>query len=286
MRFRWDWLGPKIQGPYVPTLGAVNPQALSAELFEAIVSVAGTGRFLPYDKDHRWSAKKDERVIVQEIINTPTLTVIPTLATRGRAVLKIHHYGESPPDLDQVRQWSRKWCAAYGADVGRVIWLQDHPDGARTRLMFKTYTEDGRRRYDGAVTTLQRCEVAGTFPAFTRQLGVDGFRFLYERMKAGLSDGPVFVAVDDRRIVGAVGPLTTMNDAVGQRMVPPQYFAVHPTYRRRGYGRALWHASTAWGYTNQAAYKVLQAQAGAPAERLYMSEGLSTLGFVCTKEIS
>jgi len=51
MRFRWDWLSAVLHVPYVPTLGAVHPQALSAELFEAVVSVAGTGEFLPYDKD-------------------------------------------------------------------------------------------------------------------------------------------------------------------------------------------------------------------------------------------
>jgi GNAT superfamily N-acetyltransferase len=264
----------------------VNPRALSAELFDAIVSVAGTGRFLPYDKDHRWSAKKDERVIVQEIIHTPTLTVIPTLATRGRAVLKIHHYSQSPPDPAQVTEWSGKWCATYGAEAGRVIWLQDRPDGARTRLMLKTYTDQDRDSGDGRITELERCDVADTFPTFTQQLGVDGFAFLYERMKTGHSDGPILVAVDDRRIVGAVGPLTTMTDAIGQRVVPPQYFAVHPDYRRRGHGRALWRASMAWGHRHRAAYKVLQAQAGAPAEQLYLSEGLSTLGFVRTREIA
>ncbi|WP_242906918.1 GNAT family N-acetyltransferase [Actinomadura terrae] len=27
----------------------------------------------------------------------------------------------------------------------------------------------------------------------------------------------------------------------------PAYFAVHPGYRGRGYGRRLWRASRAWG---------------------------------------
>jgi hypothetical protein len=37
----------------------------------------------------------------------------------------------------------------------------------------------------------------------------------------------------------------------------------------------------AWGRASAAGYKVLQARAGAPAERFYQAEGLSTLGFTC-----
>jgi hypothetical protein len=40
-----------------------------------------------------------------------------------------------------------------------------------------------------------------------------------------------------------------------------------------------------WGRASNAAYKVLNAQAGAAAERFYESEGLTTLGYVCTQEI-
>jgi GNAT superfamily N-acetyltransferase len=103
---------------------------------------------------------------------------------------------------------------------------------------------------------------------------------------AGNRDGPVLVSVDEDRIVGGVGPLAVMIDAAGRRFVPPQYFAVHPDYRRAGHGRALWHAAVAWGYASGADYKVLQARADAPAERFYQAEGLSTLGFTCHSEIA
>jgi hypothetical protein len=63
MRFREDWLADVVRIPYVPTLGPVHPQADLPELFEAVVSVAGTGEFLPYDKDRRWFAVKSEQVI-------------------------------------------------------------------------------------------------------------------------------------------------------------------------------------------------------------------------------
>ncbi len=61
-----------------------------------------------------------------------------------------------------------------------------------------------------------------------------------------------------------------------------QYFSVLPARRGRGHGRALWRASMSWGQANGAAYKILQAPTGTPAEQLYLSEGLQTLGFIRT----
>jgi ribosomal protein S18 acetylase RimI-like enzyme len=77
----------------------------------------------------------------------------------------------------------------------------------------------------------------------------------------------------------------TLLDATGTRMQPPQYFAVHPHYRRRGHGRALWRTAMAWGAENGAKYKVLQAASGSAAELLYLSEGLLTLGFMCGRDL-
>lgn len=277
--FRWDWLRPVISAPYVPTLGAVTPQALSVDLFNAVVSVADTGRFLSYDKDRRWSSTKDERVLVQEIIHHPGCTVIPTLSTRGPGVLKIHYYGRDKPDLAQAAEWSCTWCAAYGARAGRLVWFECTGDGSRTRLMHKVFGERDRGDRVRSVVSLEDCPHASTFGAFAEEIGPEGFAFLYQRMKSGINDGPVLVSVENGRIVGALGPLGTMTDATGAVIQPPQYFAVHPDYRGRGHGRALWRASMAWGKANGAEHKVLQASSGTAAEGLYLSEGLATLGF-------
>jgi hypothetical protein len=63
MALRWDWLQPLITAPYVPTLGPVYPQAVTASLFADLIEVAGTSRLLPYDKDRRWADRKDEQVL-------------------------------------------------------------------------------------------------------------------------------------------------------------------------------------------------------------------------------
>ena len=147
--------------------------------------------------------------------------------------------------------------------------------------MLKTFTGDDHRG-QGPVQDLARCPHAATFPAFAQQVSQEGFAFLHQRIKAGHDDGPILVTVEDGRVVGALGPLAILPDRNGVRVQPPQYFAVHPDYRGRGHGRALWRASMAWGHVNGAEYKVLQAASGSPAERLYLSEGLQTLGFIFT----
>jgi GNAT superfamily N-acetyltransferase len=285
MRFRWDWLSPVLQAPYVPSLGPVRPEALTVDIFEDVLSVAGTGRFLPYDKGRRWSSAKDERVIVGEIVHTPDLTIIPTLSTRGGNTIKLYHFATTPPHFAELGEHAHRLRKSHGAASAKVIWLHNDPAEAHNRIMLKSYGEQDHIEPPEHIVQLDQCEVASTFPAFADQLGVDGFAFLYQRMKAGHEDGPVLVAVDDRRIVGAVGPLTTLTDATGACTVPPQYYAVHPRYRRRGHGRALWRAAMAWGRRHGATYKILQAETGAPSERLYLSEGLTTLGFISTKVI-
>lgn len=284
MLFRWDWLSPVVTVPYVPTLGPVGPGALSAEVFNAVLDVADTGRFLPCDKDRRWSSTKDERAIVDEIIHEPGRTVIPTLSTRGRGLVKIHYYGAGAPRLSETTEWSRAWCATSGVATGRVIWFHSTPHGARTRLMLKTFSDQDKRHF-GHVMDLRDCDVADTFAGFAERLRANGFAFLYQRIKAGLSDGPILVTVDGRHIVGAIGPLGILLDATGTPTQPPHYFAVHPAYRNRGHGRALWRAAMAWAAENGAEYKILQAATGSSSERLYISEGMSTLGFVCSKDL-
>jgi GNAT superfamily N-acetyltransferase len=241
MRFRWDCLSRVVPVPYVPALGPVQPRALSAELFNAVVDIADTDRFIPYDKDCRWSTKKDERVIVDEIVYESGHTVIPTFA-RGCGLVRIYHYGDSPPRLSELTQWTRMRCVTFGTAAGRVIWFQSAPEGARTRLLLKIFS-DQDKRHRGETIQLTDCPVADSFP------------------------------------------MSTLLDSTGTRMQLPQYFAVHPHYRRRSHGRALWRAAMAWGADNVARYKVLQAAAGSASELLYISEGLSTLGFVCGSEV-
>ncbi|HVX44475.1 MAG TPA: GNAT family N-acetyltransferase [Mycobacteriales bacterium] len=276
--FRWDWLKPTIQAPYVPTLGVVAPELLSVALFDAVVDAAAHDGFLPYDKDRRWFASKNERVLPGATIHRPDCTRIATLTT-GK-LLTVHHYSADDPDLDAITQFAGTLAAEYRATGHRVLSFTAHgkAPGARSRLM-RQDLDDTYQRDPGPVESLADCEFADTFPVFAGQLGQDGFTFLLQRMRRGHDDGPIMVTTDRRRIVGAIGPLSTLIDASGVRFLAPPYFAVHPACRGQGMGRALWRAAAAWAQGQGAAYHVLQAETGSPAERLYLSEGLRTLGF-------
>ncbi|WP_405638716.1 pentapeptide repeat-containing protein [Streptomyces sp. NBC_00019] len=45
MRLRWDWLGPVVQAPYVPTIGPVHPSVLTEALFTDTLIAACTDRW-------------------------------------------------------------------------------------------------------------------------------------------------------------------------------------------------------------------------------------------------
>jgi GNAT superfamily N-acetyltransferase len=136
-----------------------------------------------------------------------------------------------------------------------------------------------------AVTDLREASPAAraTFPAFAQTLAGDGFAFLHQQMQAGNGHGPVLVAVDDDRVVGAIGPMQTMSDPVGASRLLPQYFGVLPEARGHGHGRALWRAAMRWGAANGADYQLLQTEIGGASECLCLAEGLHTLGFVTTQ---
>lgn len=79
MRLDWDWLGPSVTVPFVPTIGPVHPDALAAGLFSDVIDVAGTGRFLAHDKDQRWFGTKTETVLVEDIVHGPHGTLFLVL---------------------------------------------------------------------------------------------------------------------------------------------------------------------------------------------------------------
>lgn len=289
MRFQRDWLRRVLSVPYVPTLGPVHPDALCPELFDDIVAASRTGRFLPFDKDRRWSHRKDHAVLVKEIVHQPNRTIIPTLSRRAGGMVKTYYYGTAAPDQPSLLAATRQWCMVYGARAGRVIWFDPATPAAAstscTRLLLKVFGDDQQpHRPPCPIQVLDTCPVAvrATFTDFAQHLHADGFGFLHHRWWDRQVDGPILVAVAEGRIVGAIGPLRTMPDRRGHPVLLPQYFGVHTEHRGRGHGRALWRAVTAWAKRHRAAYQLLQTETGQASERLFLSEGLTSLGFTCS----
>ncbi|PWI15927.1 GNAT family N-acetyltransferase [Streptomyces sp. Act143] len=288
MRFHRDWLEPVMTVPYVPTLGPVRKDDPVHGLFEAVVENAGTGRFLPWDKDQRWFDTKTERVLADAIEHRPGLTLIPTLAERAGGVVKVYVYGTAMDSPSRGADLARKLVAAHGARKARIVHFlsADQPDAhatGGTRVQFKDFTDGPGPAADTPVLDYKELPEPERFAVFAELMAGDGFAFLYEQMQAG-TVGPVLTILDGDTVAGAIGPMETMGDAAGRARLLPQYFGVLPHYRGRGYGRTLWRAAMHWGHQHGAAYQLLQTEVGGASDRLCSREGLASLGYVIQTE--
>ncbi|MFB7971359.1 GNAT family N-acetyltransferase [Streptomyces rubiginosohelvolus] len=285
MFFRWDWLRPQLTAPIVPTLGPVHPDALTAGIFEDVLRAADTGDFLPYDKDRRWGGEKDERVLRRDVVHQRERTLIPTLTRRGRGTMKVFAYGLPDSVVNEAAELAAKLAAAHdvaGARVVRPLGPDTaHPRG--TRIQLKDFTAAPCPDPGGPVrpVTDWPTSVQETFAPFAEAMAADGLAFLHTRMQAGRC-GPVLAAAVEDRIVGAIGPMEVLPDAIGRPQLLPQYFAVLPETRGQGLGRVLWRAAMHWGQSHGAAYQLLQTEVGGPSDHLCQTEGLTSRGFTHT----
>ncbi|MEV5879425.1 GNAT family N-acetyltransferase [Streptomyces sp. NPDC052101] len=293
MRLHWDWIHPVLPVPYVPTLGPVHPDAPLPALFEAVCQVSGTGAFLPYDKDQRWGAVKAEQILTGDIEHAETQTLVPTLTERGAVrTVKVHVFGQQPDSLSAGADLAVKLATVHAARA-RIVWLlgpeqpETYAQDTGTRVQLKTFTpgmEEADPGTDVRPWGERDAHSRESFGAFAEEMKADGFAFLYEQMRTGV--GPVLTITDGARIVGAIGPMDTMADADGRTQLLPQYFGVLTETRGRGYGRALWRAAMHWGREHGAAYQLLQTEVGGASDRLCTAEGLTSLGFVCTRTVA
>jgi GNAT superfamily N-acetyltransferase len=290
MGFRWDWLQPLITAPYVPTLGPAHPEAVIADLFTDVLGIAGTGRFLPHDKDSRWTGRKDEQVLAVAITQEPGLVLVPALDSR-RHTVKIHIYSQHPRGaLSRAAELGRRLCDEHAAGKGRLVWFlppgsDPDPVASCTRIQMRAFGSSHHApEPEPGVVPLDEVPspVRATFSEFAQKLAAEGFAFLDARIREHGGVGPVLTCVQDTRIAGAIGPMEIMPDSSGTARLLPQYFGVLPEYRGLGLGRCLWRAAMWWGQQHRAAYQLLQTEVGGASDRLCRSEGLTDLGLVCT----
>ncbi|MEU0717635.1 GNAT family N-acetyltransferase [Streptomyces lavendulocolor] len=288
MFLHWDWLRPHLTAPIVPTLGPVHPDALTVGIFEDVLRAAGTGDFLPYDKDRRWGGEKDERVLREDVVHQPEHTLIPTLTRRGRGTVKVFAYGLPDSVVGEAAELAAKLAARHDVVNARVVRpLGPGTAHARgTRIQLKDFTAEPCPAPDGPVrpVTAWPAAVQDTFASFAGAMAGDGLAFLRTQMQAGRCGPVLAVAVEDR-IVGAIGPMEVRPDAIGRSQLMPQYFAVLPEVRGQGLGRVLWRAAMHWGQTHSAAYQLLQTEVGGPSDKLCQAEGLISLGFSHTARV-
>jgi GNAT superfamily N-acetyltransferase len=263
---------------------------LTDDLFADILRTAGSRRFLPYDKDLRWSDTKAESVLVEHITHRPGETLIPTLLERGTGTIKVYAYGVGPGSRIAAAELAQKLCAAHGVSRARVARFLGPEYRTRfavgTRIQLRDFFDGPcppAGREVSALTDLTE-PIRKDFGNFAHRMAEDGFTFLHSRMEAGTA-GPVLVARADSQVAGAIGPMEIRPDAIGRPQLMPQYFGVLPEHRGRGLGRALWRAAMQWGRDHGAAYQLLQTEVGGASDALCQGEGLATLGFVVTTPV-
>ncbi len=291
MGIRWHWLHPLMTAPYVPTLGPVHPGAVAPGLFDDVIDIAGTGRFLPHDKDCRWASRKDEQVLAGAIIQESGLVLVPTLSTRRSTCVKVHVYSKDPREvLGRAAELGKRLCNEHDAGKGQLVWFLPpgsvpDPVAACTRIQMRTFGP-GHHAPAPSPDVVPLEEVTGavraTFSVFAEKLAAEGFAFLDARMRNHGSTGPVLTCQRDGKIAGAIGPMEIMPDSQRAARLLPQYFGVLPEYRGVGLGRCLWRAAMCWGQQHRAAYQLLQTEVSGASDRLCRSEGLTDLGLVCT----
>src|ERR1700722_798235 len=289
MAIRWDWLQPLITAPYVPSLGPVHPEAVTPGLLADVTGIAGTGRFLPYDKDLRWGGRKDESVLVGAVVQVPGLVLVPVLSTRRASRVKVCVYSRDPREaLSHAAELSRRRCARCDAGKSRLVWFlppdsDPDPVAACVRVQMRDFGP-GYCAPAPASGVVPQDELGGdaraSFSVLAEKLAADGFAFLDARIREHAGTGPVLTCQRDGKIVGAIGPMEIMADSRGATRLLPQYFGVLPEYRGLGLGRSLWRAAMGWGHQHRAAYQLLQTAVGGASDSLCRSEGLADLGLV------
>lgn len=282
MFFRRDWLRPQLTAPIVPTLGPIHPDALTVGIFEDTLRAAATGDFLPYDKDRRWGGEKDEKVLREDVLHQPEHPLIPTLTRRGHGIVKVYAYGLRDSVVDEAAELATKLATVHGVASARGSYA---PSAPGTRIQLVEFTTGPCPAPDGSVRpiTAWPATVQTTFAPFAETMAADGLAFLRTQMLAGTC-GPVLTAAVESRIVGAIGPMEVLPDALGRHQLMPQYFAVLPEVRGHGLGRVLWRAAMSWGQSHGADYQLLQTEVEGPSDRLCRAEGLTSLGFSHTTQ--
>ncbi|MGV9706451.1 GNAT family N-acetyltransferase [Streptomyces sp. NPDC003483] len=238
MRFRWDWVEPVMPVPYVPTLGPVHPGNPLPDLFNAVAEAAGTGRFLPHDKDRRWSDRKPEQVLVDAIQHHPRRTLVPTLLDRGARTVRVHAYTSDPQDRAAASDLARQLTRVHGTVRARVVSFlaPGQPEELARggiRVQLRDFTAGPGPAPELPVQESHRLPPGAGFGEFADAMAADGFAFLHEQMRAGKT-GPVLTVLQNGRVAGAIGPMETMPDAAGTVRLLPQYFGVLPRHRGRG----------------------------------------------------
>ncbi len=269
---------------YLPILGPVYAgNHPIKKVLRDILENSKTDEFLPYDKNRRWFADTQERIILPAIHLENNCLMIP-VKDKLNNKLKIFCYGNIA-SLQMLKQWigrliqtdatfamlskiSLYFFGAFGNKAGRdqnIVYL---------KIMSAA---DELNHSLSAITALDKLSprVRSTLGLLGKEPELEGFSFLAKNIDEGTEHpSSVICAVTEDKIIGAIGPVDVAYDGWGDKWLLPSYFGVSKKFRSLGYGEKLWETAMDIARRKGALYTLVQNKFGSPAAKFYEKTGL------------
>lgn len=248
-----------ITTPYLPTLGPVHPDCIGTPLLEDIESVRGSHQPLPYDKDIRWSAVKQE-VLIGWYASDGCAYALTKKGQNNHAYL----YGTATRQLlNELR-----------AKAARIVHFTPGLGGAQLTIFVQEFASSHQHEADphirplSALNDAQRASIAKLYAEPANA----GFKVI------DTSDAlePFLMYVVGDEVLGGIGPFTVLPDKNGTPMLLPHYFGVHSDHRKQGIGTTLWRAHAAFAAQLGVQYMLFQSEPHNAA--FYAGLGMRPLG--------
>jgi len=273
---------------YLPVLGPVYISKNTAKtLLCDILSNSMTDEFLMYDKNKRWFNKKMDKIFISDIICRNTDIFIP-LADKLRNVLKIFYYSSKTAkqtNIDEAKIFFTK-IMIRNELKGLSFYCFNKPDAKNKFICNNIYlkiinAKDNLIAFPENICHYNQLSlnIQSTLGELGKEKDFNNFSFLMKNIiNENINPDSIICAVDNDKIIGAIGPLDIEKDAFGVHQLFPPNFGITKKMRRLGIGEALWKSAMSFASKKGAIYSLVQNVSDSSASRFYEKQGLTNLG--------
>jgi len=237
-------------GPFY--LGKNNPRKILVD----ILKYATRKDFLSYDKNRRWYKIKKEKIPISYTIIEKRSIFLPVIDDYFKRKLKIFYYSSKPvakSDFVKAKQIARRF-----SPNSFVFYCFKKPQNAVNfychNIYLKKFTTkdllgDQQAVIKRRIFLYEQFDpvVKKTLSSLGTEDDLGGFAFLWSNFLSRQNRHyPIFCAIENQKIIGAIGPLEIMKDPWDNSFLAPPYFGVKSGFRGENYGTFLWKAAIDW----------------------------------------
>lgn len=269
---------------YLPTLGPVYSAGKSfGKVLEDILINSENEVFLSFDKNKRWFDAKTEKIILPAVEIWNDAVLIPTKCIFPHNAIKIYYYSDGPlnqADFEKIRIMKKSLCKQEAAERCTLYCFQKsnlNENFICHNIYLKIIDDNDEAALPDDIKFFHELSdaVAGTFGALTSEPELEGFDFLWRKyIKKQKPLGSILCAVENGKIIGAIGPLDIWPDPWKKTWLLPPYFGVKSDSRKKGIGGKLWQAAMSYAIKNSAHYSLVQNKPDSAAAIFYEEHGL------------